>query len=187
MKKIILNASGRLGNQLFQYAFAKKVQKRQGGDIIINFYDIEQKNKLYPNQNWEDGLTDFQTTYKKVSLNKIELVLKYFSVFQKFLILLNFFLVRTFLRRENIKSYENLKPISKKYTQFLLSKGLYIFPIISGAYKKSNEDIAFLNGKYENEKYILEVAEELKRDIIPQYPVLEQNKDFYTHIKKETT
>lgn len=183
MKKIILNASGRLGNQLFQYAFAKKVQKRQGGDIIINFYDIEQKNKLYPNQNWEDGLTDFQTTYKKVSLNKIELVLKYFSVFQKFLILLNFFLVRTFLRRENIKSYENLKPISKKYTQFLLSKGLYIFPIISGAYKESNEDIAFLNGKYENEKYILEVAEELKRDIIPQYPVLEQNKDFYTHIK----
>ena len=183
MKKIILNASGRLGNQLFQYAFAKKVQKRIGGEIIINFHNIEEKNKVYPNQNWEDGLANFHTSYEKVSLGRKELVTKYFSRFQKYLILLNYILVRTIFKNENYKNYDKLKPISKKYANFLLSKGLYIFPIISGAYRDSKASVVFLNGKYENEKYALEVAEELKKEIIPRVSLLSQNEEFYKSIK----
>ncbi|MDW3709242.1 alpha-1,2-fucosyltransferase [Enterococcus faecium] len=33
--------TGRLGNQLFQYAFARELQKKYGGQIFCNVYDLE--------------------------------------------------------------------------------------------------------------------------------------------------
>ncbi|QPS70943.1 alpha-1,2-fucosyltransferase [Lactococcus garvieae] len=178
MKKIILNASGRLGNQLFQYGFAKKVQNNLGGKILINFNDIEAKDKEFPNQNWEDSLKGFRVEYEKISLPKKEFIISFFSVKQKLLILIHFILVRTIFKAENFKTYENLNTLSKKYANFLYRNALYMFPILSGAYAPSTKDEAFLNGKFEVAHYFEEVSDELKAEIVPKAPPLEQNIPF---------
>lgn len=45
MKKIHVYLTGRLGNQLFQYAFARRLQMQYGGEIICNIYDLEHNEK----------------------------------------------------------------------------------------------------------------------------------------------
>lgn len=37
--------TGRIGNQLFQYAFAKELQKKYGGRIFCNVYDLEHESE----------------------------------------------------------------------------------------------------------------------------------------------
>lgn len=37
--------TGRLGNQLFQYAFARHLQKKYGGRIICNIYELEHRSE----------------------------------------------------------------------------------------------------------------------------------------------
>ncbi|MCL2112637.1 MAG: hypothetical protein FWH31_01660 [Streptococcaceae bacterium] len=46
MKKIIVNLSGRTGNQLLCYAFARKNQEQYGGKIILNFYSMDITNGM---------------------------------------------------------------------------------------------------------------------------------------------
>ncbi|MGF2923971.1 alpha-1,2-fucosyltransferase [Lactococcus garvieae] len=183
MKRIILNASGRLGNQLFQYGFAKKVQKNLGGKIIINFNDIEAKDKEFPNQNWEDSLQGFNVEYDKISLPKKDFLISFFSIKQKFLILVHFILVRTVFKKANFKTYQDLGAFSRKYANFMYRNALYMFPILSGAYAPSLEDEAFLNGKFEVAEYFEEVADELRAEIVPREPLLEQNIQFLNAIE----
>ena len=38
---IHINITGGLGNQLFQYAFARNIQETTGGDIYLNIYELE--------------------------------------------------------------------------------------------------------------------------------------------------
>lgn len=49
MRTIHVYLTGRLGNQLFQYAFARKLQKQYGGKIICNIYDLEHNNNKIKN------------------------------------------------------------------------------------------------------------------------------------------
>ena len=37
--------TGRLGNQLFQYAFARSLQKKYGGEIYCNIYELEHRSE----------------------------------------------------------------------------------------------------------------------------------------------
>lgn len=45
MKEIQVYLTGRLGNQLFQYAMAKNIQKKYGGKIVCNIYDLEHRSE----------------------------------------------------------------------------------------------------------------------------------------------
>lgn len=45
MKTIHVYLTGRLGNQLFQYAFARNLQEKYGGKIICNVYDLKHNSK----------------------------------------------------------------------------------------------------------------------------------------------
>lgn len=63
---IYLIMCGRLGNQLFQYAFARKVQQETGQDLAIDFTAIDQVG----NAEWRNYLEDYQvSTYKIVKKN----------------------------------------------------------------------------------------------------------------------
>ncbi len=55
-----------IGNQLFQYAFARKVQQETGQDLAIDFTAIDQVG----NAEWRNYLEDYQvSTYKIVKKN----------------------------------------------------------------------------------------------------------------------
>ena len=44
-REIHVYLTGRLGNQLFQYSFAKMLQKKYGGKIILNVYELEHRSE----------------------------------------------------------------------------------------------------------------------------------------------
>ncbi|BDH80523.1 alpha-1,2-fucosyltransferase [Lactococcus lactis] len=181
MKNIIVNATGRLGNQFFQYSYAKKIQKATGGSITINFKEIEQKAELLPNQDWKDSLKDFNTNYEKVSFNRLQL-LSHLSFIQKILIVFHTLFIRTILKKDNLKNYDELNNFSKKYANYLYKRGLYVFPMMSVKYISSNHDKILLMGKYEDPESLDEIKDELRLDFIPQAPILEQNRLFYEKI-----
>ena len=45
LKEIHVYLTGRLGNQLFQYAFAKSLQEKYGGRIFLNVYELEHRSE----------------------------------------------------------------------------------------------------------------------------------------------
>ena len=45
MEEIHTLLTGRLGNQLFQYAFARNLQKRYGGQIVCNTFDLDHRSE----------------------------------------------------------------------------------------------------------------------------------------------
>ena len=45
IKEIHVYLTGRMGNQLFQYSFAKKLQSQYGGKIYMNIYDLEHRSE----------------------------------------------------------------------------------------------------------------------------------------------
>lgn len=54
--------TGRLGNQLFQYAFGKYLQKKYGGKIVLNLYDLNQRSgnrKSISNSAFQYDMTNF--------------------------------------------------------------------------------------------------------------------------------
>lgn len=63
---IYLKATGRLGNQLFQYAFIKYLQKHTGQDIAITFDRVRSFSKE-KNDGWDNSLNDFLISdYKEI-------------------------------------------------------------------------------------------------------------------------
>ena len=106
-KEIHVYLTGRLGNQLFQYSFAKSLQKKYGGKIFLNTYDLDHRSsklKHVPGQFFYD-----MRNYK---LNE-EVILedvrpKWYESFDN--------LIARFLRKKLRKAYFSL--LSKKESYF---------------------------------------------------------------------
>ena len=81
---IYLEMAGRLGNQMFRYAFAKRIQELSNKQLIIDFkrvYDSGNKN-----EGWDNSLKLFNTdNYKEVNGEKNKYFYKNASLFQLFL------------------------------------------------------------------------------------------------------
>lgn len=79
---IYLIMCGRLGNQLFQYAFAKSIQEKTGQELAIDFTAIENVH----NDQWRDYLNDYGIVcYKKVGKNEYYPIQRFIYRFAKLL------------------------------------------------------------------------------------------------------
>ena len=73
---IYLIMCGRLGNQLFQYAFARKGQQETGQDLAIDFTAIDQVG----NAEWRNYLEDYQVSTYKIVKKMITFQFKDFCI-----------------------------------------------------------------------------------------------------------
>lgn len=48
-RKIIVDIKGQFGNQAFQYAFARELQRKYGGEIVLNLYNFKRYSPSYFN------------------------------------------------------------------------------------------------------------------------------------------
>jgi len=160
---IEINIQGRLGNQMFQYAFARSLQEKKGGEAI-NLCFIHDA----------DSLKNFHTKYH--TYNTLHP-----SILQKNIIII-FHLAKKILKIDYRNRWkEHLFEL--KYQRILnffgiywLTQGYYDFPI-------RNFKNTILVGHFESSKYFEAIKEQLIEEFTPKHPLVKTNFDLYEKIK----
>ena len=187
---IYVEMTGRLGNQLFYYAIARKIQitNKNSDRLCFCFYDIVRAAKKNPDMlGLDDSLQYFNTveymidnrfysTLKNENAGKIQnQILKFNSA------------VQLFYRSKKHKIFK--KKILTKLDRLTMRFGGYFYPA-----EMSEEDICFIpsmdniknifvRGRYENPKWFDDIKEVLLEELTPKEKPMEENRDLYKIIK----
>ena len=139
-KKIYLFLSGGLGNQLFQYAYARNISIKYKADLIVDTYS--------------GFIFDFKYL-RRFSLN-IKIKKEVIFFFTLFRILKKFFfsvkLIDNFLSIIIINEFPFFKSYSKKILNLKINKTIYLF------------------GLFQSDKYFLENKKQIMSELMPVRP-----------------
>lgn len=174
---IYLEIAGRLGNQMFRYAFARKLQKElQEKDLIINFHRVDREEGT----GWEDSLTLFHTQYIADHEGKSVLKCKQMSIRQKMIYL--FYRITSFLIRKVTKDE---KKFQLRYQKWLSKNGLYWLELgyYPYQYTKNKSSFYYVYGCFECAKYFDDIRLELLEEFTPKKPEGNKNKALYEKIR----
>lgn len=167
---IRLRLKGRLGNQLFIYAFAKAIKKKFGQEVLI--YDrTDEKNTM-----WHSHLNRFKLSSDiQFTNNKKDVMVfskKALALFIIDRIYMKFNSNRSIYNRQ-CKTFDN----NIKNGLFLLMDGYHEFP----------SDIPsnlFCDGYFQSEKYFYDIREDLLNELIPKDKLNSNEKLFLDSIKQ---
>lgn len=171
MRKIILRINGSAGNQFFQYAFARNVQERIGGDLVIDYSHIHNSDLQWPGS--DNMLQDFNVVQYEYSLKnkktdfwRLKVLWKIRDIFG-----LDFY---------NKRTYKFFLWIAKHLEKY----GLYYFDSAFFEYKYPNtkRDI-LIEGYFESPKYFEAIDDKICHELTPKHPVLEKNIELYKVIQ----
>ncbi len=169
---------GRLGNQMFQYAFARALQEKLKTDILIDWHYVMDLNKNVPRSGFEDSLKFFNTK-SYISTDVCEYK-KYMSFYQ-------FLIYRGYEKGfpynssiVDIQYYQNnfLKKC-EKYGFYFYENGFYNFDV-NNIKKDKN---LFLCGYYESTKYFSNIQNLIKQEFTPKNKRLAHNSKLYYEIE----
>lgn len=148
-KEIYLILRGRIGNQLFMYAFAREIQKRlgDGAEIIIDDREVLDLH-------WENSLTDYDLKDVRYVHDKNEL--NHFKWKIRFLIL------RIASKICNLKaSYNQKKKREEFFKPFLNLFGILLCENGYSRFNLKRNNKYLLFGYFQSEKYFPSVKDEL--------------------------
>lgn len=175
--------AGRLGNQMFQYAFAKALKMAQGGtgQIVFNFKKVHQAG------NEEDGFED-SLKYFNVEPYKTEkgnLVLKYGSICQIIVCVAYVVSIRLF----------HAKKDGEYWLSYLRRNGLLFtslndnrYSIFEKYFHSDTKRKTFICiGRYENPQHFYHIRPILLNEFTPKIAPLETNKGLYKIIENNNS
>ena len=183
---IYLSIMGRLGNQMFQYAFARRLKELTGQKITIDFGYIDG----FTQNGFSNSLSDFSVCeFIEVHDKNEYRCLKYMQPNQRWI-------VRNIMRVERILNSVYKKILTgntecrfiifqKIYSLILSQIGVFWF---RHGYKnfekyiKNNNDI-FLLGYYESKEYFDDIRNILLEEFTPVHPEMPHNKELYDIIR----
>lgn len=151
-KQIYVFMRGRIGNQLFIYAFARELQERLGSndtEVIIDDTEVLDLN-------WEDSLQHYSLPNVRYVHNRKELrsfkwIFKYFWVlFAKVFVKIGADYIKKYKRETFLKS-------------FLQKKGILICENGYMDFNPGNKKRYMISGFFQSEKYFPTVKEELRK------------------------
>lgn len=164
MEKIMiyLDLKGRLGNQLFEYAFVRMIQEQTKQKILISTYGIEEDNcDTYP---ISEELSNFKLN------DNIEFYSKK---------------VPWYMNEKNLISKMLRKIDDKKYYNFFKRRNVLVWyraSYIETNIENKDCDI-FVSGYWQSSKYFDSIRNILLEELQPRYPLIEKNKMLYNKIK----
>lgn len=173
---IYLEIKGRLGNQFFRYAFARRLQIERGNkdSLVLGFSNMKGKNA---EEGWRDSLCDFNVQ-PYTTTNK-RLVYSVGSLWQKFLDTLYFIDMRIFARNIRAKRITH----ARKWIGLLNKNGLihnveeyYDYPI-------TKVENVIIDGGFQCSKYLNPIREVIVKEFTPKHDLLPENKELYDVIK----
>jgi len=163
-----LYISGGCGNQFFQYAFARMVQEKIGGDLEINYNLIRKYKQNRPGN--DNLLADF---------NVINYTYKCNTDFGYLIFeLLRF--VRGILRLKDFqkRTYSFYK-ICAKFLPFL---GIYYFDAAYYPFHIVRRKKIYIRGYFECAEYFKDIDDKIKFEVSSKHPVLDKNLVMYKKI-----
>ena len=170
-----LKISGRLGNQMFQYATIRAFQEKYklNEKIEISFELNKNYNK---NDGFNDSLKDFNVinydTINNIRMNMIQNLLFFLYRINRKIINLN----KENYYNKNIKLQKMWQKILNKFGTYHYLFGYYDF----GNFKSNNK---IFGGYFESNKYFDNIRTQLLNEFTPKEPELEHNKKLYDIIK----
>ena len=170
--RIIVEMSGRLGNQFFRYAIGRKIQfhyRNYNPELVLHF----PSNKFVKTKDfWGYQLEDFAINESvKIDVSELDWK-KYGDFFQRFLLFL-YVPVRRLLKNK----YKLLYLVQSKFDPFLIHNGLYLnaigytpphvcFDCKHGILRRRKTII--INGNYEAPQFFSEIRHVLLKEFTPK-------------------
>lgn len=157
---------GRLGNQLFQYAFAKKISMITGDDIYFDWDIIDKRTEREKGNYWGRELNEFKIS-DHIDGNGVKL-----SSFQKILWRLS---GRNF-RKGYLKKHKIIRIFLYKILSFW---GMYLYQDGFISYTYFGHKDKYLYGYFESPRFFEGIKEELLNEFVPRKSPLDKNRKLY--------
>lgn len=171
---IQMNIHGRLGNQMFQYAFMRAIMKKNNiKELQLNF------SKEVYSRNFSNDLSYFNIIKYK-EMEKINL-----SIYQKILlvgVILTEKIMGKIMPRKKFLIKQN--KFELKMSNFLSKRGIYYLQMGYANFKKSKFKNQYCNGCFESPKFFDNIKNEIMHEFTPKYEKLKKNKVMYDLIDK---
>lgn len=171
---IYKNIQGRLGNQMFQYASAKAIMKKNGinGSVNCCFKDVYKRN-------FENDLRHFKLqNFTEVDNIELSLSQKIIFVYIKFIE----FIIQIFSTKDNFEERRN--KFEKKQKELFIKFGLVR---ITDGYVKIDNLIPkhnyIISGGLESYKYFSDIRKELLEEFTPKKEKIDTNRELYDIIE----
>ena len=164
---IYLRLDGRIGNQLFMYAFAKSVSEKRGNELVV----IDDREAI--KRNYHNSLMDYE-------LENVQYVHDHKMLYHYRLIKQNviFFLYRVI--RKNL-NYNKRFCLEKKWQSFFNRHGLILCENGYLDYTVPATKNVLLNGYFQSDEYFSDVRE----DVIKSFTIDEKTMEsYYPDVKK---
>lgn len=175
---VYLDINGRCGNQMFQYAFARKLMIINNiREMHIDFFHVERwKNKANGDNSYSDQLKFFNTIAYTSDISTGDSVVLYGSKKQKKL----------------MRYYPVIRKISRHLSRFQILKKYQIKMRKNGIYKedelpiqliKTSSKNIFARGYFENPNYFDDIKDVLLDEFTPVLPRKQKNIKLYSLIE----
>lgn len=174
---MFLDINGRCGNQMFQYAFARKLMILNGiDDLNIDFFHVDRwKQKANGDITYSDQLKFFNTIGYSSRISSGNSVLEYGSIKQKRL-------VKRYPLIRKISRHLKRLDLLKKYNKKLHLNGIYKEDELPIDITKAKSNDIFARGYFENPSYFHDIKAILFKEFTPNCPRKEKNKKLYSII-----
>jgi len=175
---IYINISGRLGNQMFQYAFSRMLKKHNPDQILIYNFDDVHRDKYVSGFINENHLEHFNTvgTEHQDAINYSIPQYILWKIYNKFY--------------PYGKGFVAGEKYQRRWAKILQAFGMYYFNVGYYPFRLKKpwwvKDI-IVKGSFECEKYFEVCEEELREQFQPKQPLREHNKELMSVIQNSNS
>ena len=171
---IYSEVKGRLGNQFFRYAYARRLQIERGGDekLTLGFSNMKGKDA---NNGWCDSLVDFNVQeYARTDKRLIY----YYGNFRQIIIASIFYFYLRVIRRDKNrpKIIEKWQPLLDNVNIHIDSKSFHKFPMN----RKGN---VLVDGDFQCPGYFDKIRDVLLEEFTPKWPLRKENEKLFQIIE----